>query len=307
MAATAVNIVFAWLVHQSFRLDLVSMGLAAALLIIAALQMRGALVRARRLREIEEDMDDLRAANVTVRSALDETKKKVADVTLSIVQKNEEREKKIAGELQIIEGLVRNFASNAVKLKDPAAPIAGPRASGTNHANGLSDPSMLETIRASLEENRVDLYLQPIVSLPQRKLRFYEALSRLRAEDGTVIMPAQYIKVAAPAGLMSVVDNLLLFRCVQIVRRLTQKTPRHRRVLQHLRRHAGRRGVLPAVPRIHAPQPRPRGPDRVRVRPGPRWLHAGATGEANLAFLANLGFRAVDGPCRQRWRSISRG
>ena len=37
-------------------------------------------------------------------------------------------------------------------------------------------------------------------------------------------MPAQYIKVAAPAGLMSVVDNLLLFRCVQIVRRLTQKS-----------------------------------------------------------------------------------
>jgi cyclic-di-GMP phosphodiesterase TipF (flagellum assembly factor) len=83
---------------------------------------------------------------------------------------------------------------------------------------------LLETIRAALEENRVDLYLQPIVSLPQRKLRYYEALSRLRSEDGAVIMPAQYMKVAAPAGLMSVVDNLLLFRCVQIVRRLTQKT-----------------------------------------------------------------------------------
>ena len=223
MAATAGNVVFAWLVHQSFRLDLVSIGLAAALLIIAALQMRGALVRGRRLREIEEDMDDLRATNVTVRSALDETKKKVAEVTLSFVQKNEEREKKIAGELQIIEGLVRNFASNAVKFKDPATTIAGPRASGANHANGLSDPSMLEIIRRSLEENRVDLYLQPVVSLPQRKVRFYEALSRLRSEDGTVIMPDQYIKVASPAGLMSVVDILLLFRCIQIVRRLTQK------------------------------------------------------------------------------------
>ncbi|HEY0302840.1 MAG TPA: EAL domain-containing protein, partial [Rhizomicrobium sp.] len=91
------------------------------------------------------------------------------------------------------------------------------------YLNTLGDSGMLETIRASLEQNRVDLYLQPIVSLPQRKLRFYEALSRLRSEDGKVIMPEQYIKVAAPAGLMSVVDNLLLFRCVQIVRRLTQK------------------------------------------------------------------------------------
>jgi cyclic-di-GMP phosphodiesterase TipF (flagellum assembly factor) len=36
-------------------------------------------------------------------------------------------------------------------------------------------------------------------------------------------MPAQYMKIAAPVGLMSVVDNLLLFRCVQIVRRLVVK------------------------------------------------------------------------------------
>src|ERR1035438_2042850 len=144
VAVTAGNVVFAWLVHQSFRLDLVSIGLAAALLIIAALQMRGALVRGRRLREIEEDMDDLRAAHVTVRSALDETKKKVAEVTLSFVQKNEEREKKIAGELQIIEGLVRNFASNAVKFKDPATTIAGPRASGANHARSEEHTSELQ-------------------------------------------------------------------------------------------------------------------------------------------------------------------
>jgi cyclic-di-GMP phosphodiesterase TipF (flagellum assembly factor) len=97
-------------------------------------------------------------------------------------------------------------------------------ASAKNYLETLGEPELLETIRAALEENRVDLYLQPIVSLPQRKLRYYEALSRLRAEDGAVIMPAQYMKVAAPAGLMSVVDNLLLFRCVQIVRRLTVKT-----------------------------------------------------------------------------------
>jgi cyclic-di-GMP phosphodiesterase TipF (flagellum assembly factor) len=83
---------------------------------------------------------------------------------------------------------------------------------------------LLETIRASLEENRVDLYLQPIVSLPQRKLRYYEALSRLRDADGQVIMPSQYIEVAGAAGLMSVVDNLLLFRCVQVLRRLATRT-----------------------------------------------------------------------------------
>jgi len=142
--------------------------------------------------------------------------------------------KKIVAELQVLESLMREFAGKISRTAraqqgdiSPASVMQTGRRQGTAGAYVASigaPGDMLETIRASLEENRVDLYLQPIVSLPQRKLRYYEALSRLRAEDGSVIMPAQYIKVAAPAGLMSVVDNLLLFRCVQVLRRLIHKT-----------------------------------------------------------------------------------
>jgi cyclic-di-GMP phosphodiesterase TipF (flagellum assembly factor) len=292
MAAGAVNAVFAWAVHQSFRLDLVSTGLALALLVIAGLQLRGALVRARRLREIEDDMEDLRAANLTVKAALDETKKKVAEVTLTIAQKSEAREKKIAGELQIIEGLVRNFASNAVKLKEPAPAIAGVTASASlpARANGLADPSMLEIIRRSLEENRVDLYLQPVVSLPQRKVRFYEALSRLRSEDGAVIMPDQYIKVAAPAGLMSVVDNLLLFRCIQIVRRLTQK---HREVAVFCNISAHTLSDPEFFPQFldFMHHHRDLAGQIIFEFTQDAVLAARAPEEANLRYLANLGFR----------------
>jgi cyclic-di-GMP phosphodiesterase TipF (flagellum assembly factor) len=74
-----------------------------------------------------------------------------------------------------------------------------------------------------LAENRVDLYLQPIVSLPQRRTVFYESFSRLRDETGRVMMPAEYLAVAEPEGLMTAIDNLLLFRCVQIVRRLAKQ------------------------------------------------------------------------------------
>ena len=84
---------------------------------------------------------------------------------------------------------------------------------------------MIALVRAALEDNRVDVYLQPIVSLPQRKLRFYEAFSRLRDSKGEIIMPKEYLYVAEPAGLMTVIDNLLLFRCVQVVRQLAKKNP----------------------------------------------------------------------------------
>ncbi|MBZ0217193.1 MAG: EAL domain-containing protein, partial [Fimbriimonadaceae bacterium] len=87
----------------------------------------------------------------------------------------------------------------------------------------LDDADVLDMVRQSIEENRVDLYLQPIVTLPQRKVKFYEALTRLRGDDGELIFPADYIRVAEPAGIMPMIDNLLLFRCVQVVRRLSSK------------------------------------------------------------------------------------
>jgi cyclic-di-GMP phosphodiesterase TipF (flagellum assembly factor) len=82
--------------------------------------------------------------------------------------------------------------------------------------------ALFETVRAALAENRVDLYLQPVVSLPQRRTVFYESFSRLRDETGRIMMPAEYLSVAEPGGLVSAIDNLLLFRCVQIVRRLAK-------------------------------------------------------------------------------------
>jgi len=51
---------------------------------------------------------------------------------------------------------------------------------------------------------------------------FYESFSRLRDATGRVLLPAEYLSVAEPEGLMSTIDNLLLFRCAQIVRRLAK-------------------------------------------------------------------------------------
>lgn len=98
-----------------------------------------------------------------------------------------------------------------------------PRRPGTGRFAHLSDTQMLRLVRSSVQANRVDLYLQPIVTLPQRKVRYYEALTRLRAEDGEVILPADYMPVAEPAGVMPLIDNILLFRCVQVVKRLSTR------------------------------------------------------------------------------------
>ncbi len=83
--------------------------------------------------------------------------------------------------------------------------------------------ALLDTVRESLAAGRVDLYLQAVVGLPQRRIQFYESFSRLRDDTGRVLMPAEFLSVAEPAGLVAAIDNLLLFRCVQIVRRLAKQ------------------------------------------------------------------------------------
>jgi cyclic-di-GMP phosphodiesterase TipF (flagellum assembly factor) len=80
--------------------------------------------------------------------------------------------------------------------------------------------AVLDIVRAALRDDRVDLALQPIVSLPERKRCFYECFSRLRNEDGTTVFPQQYIGLAEGAGLITAIDNMLLFRCVQLVRKI---------------------------------------------------------------------------------------
>ncbi|HEY2034949.1 MAG TPA: EAL domain-containing protein [Rhizomicrobium sp.] len=203
--------------------------LAGAAVFLAITQMHAAILRKGEKRRTRSEIARLKQANKEIRVALQETHGKIEQVKSSVEAKATAQSKKIVAELQVLESLMRDFAgkvASSARAVAPAEHMIERRApvSAKNYMESLAGPELLETIRAALEENRVDLYLQPIVSLPQRKLRYYEALSRLRAEDGTVIMPAQYMKVAAPAGLMSVVDNLLLFRCVQIVRRLTTKT-----------------------------------------------------------------------------------
>ncbi|MBS0470521.1 MAG: EAL domain-containing protein [Proteobacteria bacterium] len=269
--------------------------LTAGLLALVCTQVHASYRRRREKRVTDREISGLKRVSFQFEQALNDTRTKMDDLNKAFEAKTTAQNRKIVSELKVLESLMRDFASKVsrsaekVPLEDAIerrVPRQGPASAYTN---ALGDSALLETIRASLEQNRVDLYLQPIVSLPQRKLRFYEALSRLRSEDGKVIMPEQYIKVAAPAGLMSVVDNLLLFRCVQIVRRLTQKNreigvfcnisgdtltdseffPQFLEYMHHNRDLAGQ--IVFEFSQDAVTQ-------------------AGTQGESNLAYLASLGF-----------------
>ena len=105
----------------------------------------------------------------------------------------------------------------------PPPPAAAEPAAPAVNTSAAARANMIETVRNAIDGGRVDLYLQPIVTLPQRKVRYYESLTRLRTENGTVVMPADFIPPAEAGGLMAKIDNMMLFRSVQVVRRLQIK------------------------------------------------------------------------------------
>lgn len=82
----------------------------------------------------------------------------------------------------------------------------------------FSDTVIMELIRHAVRNDNLDVFVQPIVSLPQRKLRMYEVFARLRANAGAYIPASRYLELATKESLVSVIDNLLLLRCLQILR-----------------------------------------------------------------------------------------
>jgi cyclic-di-GMP phosphodiesterase TipF (flagellum assembly factor) len=115
------------------------------------------------------------------------------------------------------------IATAAVPMPDPAAAPAAPIADTIAAFNGLGPDGIVAAIRSAIEGSKIELYLQPIVTLPQRKVRYYEALSRLKADNGDLVAAADFLKFAEAGGLMPKLDNLSVLRCVQVVRRLLLK------------------------------------------------------------------------------------
>lgn len=95
-------------------------------------------------------------------------------------------------------------------------------------AQARPDPTRgpVDLVREALRESRVELHLQPVVALPQRRTAFYEGFTRLKDANGRIIPPAEFLPAAEAAGIVSTIDNALLFRCVQIVRKLSKQDRR---------------------------------------------------------------------------------
>jgi cyclic-di-GMP phosphodiesterase, flagellum assembly factor TipF len=147
----------------------------------------------------------------------------------------------MAGEINELGVLVKQLAASVASQEDLLA--AGPAASAPalprddllqaaaptlaaaprpvpGPAIARSGSQLLGAVKSAIEDNRLDIYLQPMVTLPQRKVRYYEAVSRLRDERDQILAADDFIGVAEAGGLIGRIDHMVMLRCVQVLRRL---------------------------------------------------------------------------------------
>ena len=180
--------------------------------------VHGLISQSLKLRALRKELDAVREAQRVMLSQMEQVDARMTE-DADAVSDDAGRSEALEGEVHMLEDLVQRMGQRLEERVSAGARQAPHEPTLRRHQSA----ALLDTVREALAENRVDLYLQPVVGLPQRRTVFYESYSRLRDATGRVMMPAEYLAVAEPEGLVTSIDNLLLFRCVQIVRRLAKQ------------------------------------------------------------------------------------
>lgn len=186
------------------------------------LACHGMVMRVLEMRELRGEVEAVRDAHKILLDQVERIDGRVTQVA-RVVESDVSRSAELSDEVHLLEKLVHKLTR---RVDEQPAAATAPYLAARAGQEARRPQSLLEIVREALTQNRVDLYLQPVMTLPQRKTVYYESYSRLRDATGQVIMPAEYLSVVEPNGLVTAIDNLLLFRCVQIVRRLARQERR---------------------------------------------------------------------------------
>lgn len=105
-----------------------------------------------------------------------------------------------------------------------------------NHSSGFalfraSDDATqysYQELLGAIEGNRLQVYLQPIIGLNDRRLAAIESLTRWTRSDGSVVLPADFIPYAEQTGLITALTRWSFNNSLQFSADLTQRL--HRKI-----------------------------------------------------------------------------
>ncbi len=191
--------------------------LMGAVVFLIAGQAHAATARALEKAELSRALHEQRAANLSLAEEIEAIQSRLDSLEAVKIEAPDTD--------AIVHAVMRRLPAGRTASAEP-----GPDPLADAFADPHEPPAESAEARAlrrakvaeAVSENRIDLYMQPVVTLPQRRTAFYEAFTRLRDRDGQLIEPLEFLDVAEEAGLMGEIDALLVLRCTRILRRLAK-------------------------------------------------------------------------------------
>ena len=104
------------------------------------------------------------------------------------------------------------------RASKPQAPPPEPNISEMEEDyESVSDTVVRELVQHAMHHKRVDVFVQPVMRLPQRQVRFYEMFARIRARPGQYLPASRYMQIAEQDNLDGEIDNLLLLHTLKTI------------------------------------------------------------------------------------------
>lgn len=79
-----------------------------------------------------------------------------------------------------------------------------------------SEAGVIPMFFSALDNDRIEVYIQPKFSIEEQQLIGGEALSRIRDNNGKIISPAIYIDTLENTGLVSRLDNYVIMKVIEL-------------------------------------------------------------------------------------------
>jgi cyclic-di-GMP phosphodiesterase TipF (flagellum assembly factor) len=237
------------ILHYATGVTPVEAAFCSLALLFGLLTVESVSARSRDNREMNERVENLSRAAADIATQVTDLHIRLEKLEHSSDVEMKSQTEPLAREISDLAGLVEDLAQTVSEHESliaqkqmfaasAAAPVPAAKPSGetaaaapapaqsasVNPLGQLKDNEVAVLIRDALANERIDIHLQPIVTLPQRKIRFYEAFSRLRLPEGKLIEASHFIGAARRSGAVRQLDENLVQSALQVVRKLAAKS-----------------------------------------------------------------------------------
>lgn len=144
-----------------------------------------------------------------------------------------ERTDNMEADVSVLGTVVRQLAEAVAEMEEAQAALRSNN-SRSGHAYGVDGDASggggfeivgdeplvsIQDIQKALANNEVEQYLQPIVSLPQRRTLGYELMPKLRTDDGVLHDAEDFLHHEDQTGTISELEQFLIKQAASIVHR----------------------------------------------------------------------------------------